>query len=74
MSRVWERLASCLERLAVRWSSLKTRMIGFVLLICLILVGLDARYIWDDRSRAIEKAQHDNELGPIASAERRRYR
>jgi len=59
MSSVSERPASRLERLVVRWSSLKTRMIGFVLLICLILVGLDARYIWDDRSRAIEKARNE---------------
>jgi PAS domain S-box-containing protein len=45
--------------LVARWFSLKTRTIGFVLLTCLILVGLDAVHMWDDRFRAIEKAQDE---------------
>jgi PAS domain S-box-containing protein len=54
-----DHLASSLGRPTARWSSLKTRMNGFVLLTCLILVGLDAQHAWDYRLRTIEKAQHE---------------
>jgi PAS domain S-box-containing protein len=59
MMTLSERRENHVRRPTVRWSSLKTRIVGFILLSCLLLVGFDVQHVWDERSRAIEKAQHE---------------